>query len=169
MNLRYGLQARFLALMAVALLVVLALMVLLWSRQGRMQSEVENVTRDSIERIANATLRRQGEGMVTQLSESLANPLYYFDLDAIGVLGRATLNQPGIRYVLVYDAEGNILHDGSEEIPSYGKRMDDAMAAQAIATPQLLTQFGEDLMDVAAPVMIGNERIGGVRVGFDLR
>jgi flagellar biosynthesis/type III secretory pathway M-ring protein FliF/YscJ len=76
MNLRYGLQARFLAMMAVALLVVLALMLLLWSRQGRMQSEVENVTRQGIERIANATLRRQGEGMVTQLSESLANPLY---------------------------------------------------------------------------------------------
>jgi diguanylate cyclase (GGDEF)-like protein len=169
MNLRYGLQARFLALMAVALLVVLALMLLLWSRQGRMQSEVETVTRQGIERIANATLRRQGEGLVAQLSESLANPLYYFDLDAIGVLSRTTLNQPGIRYVLVYDVEGNILHDGSEEIPSYGKRMDDAMAAPAIATPQLLTQFGEDLMDVAAPIMIGNERIGGVRVGFDLR
>lgn len=169
MNLRYGLQARFLALMALALLVVMALMALLWSRQERIQSEVENVSRDGMERIAGASLRRQGEGMVTQLSESLANPLYYFDLDAIGVLSRSALNQPGIRYVLVYDDEGNILHDGSEEIPSYGKRMDDEMAAQAIAAPQLLTQFGEDVMDVAAPIMIGNERIGGVRAGFDLR
>ena len=169
MNLRYGLQARFLALMALALLVVLALMALLWSRQERMQGEVEHVSRDGMERIASASLRRQGEGMVAQLSESLANPLYYFDLDAIGVLGRAALNQPGIRYVLVYDADGNIVHDGSEEIPSYGKRMDDAMAGQVIAAPQLLTQFGDDLMDVAAPIMIGNQRIGGVRVGFDLR
>ncbi len=169
MNLRYGLQARFLALMALALLVVLSLMALLWGRQTRMQGEVEAVTRDGMERIASAGLRRQGEGMVTQLSESLANPLYYFDLDAIGVLSRATLNQPGIRYVLVYDDDGNILHDGSEEIPSYGKRMDDAMAPQAVAAPQLLTQFGEDLMDVASPIMIGNQRIGGVRVGFDLR
>jgi len=169
MNLRYGLQARFLALMALALLVVLSLMALLWGRQTRMQGEVEAVTRDGMERIASASLRRQGEGMVTQLSESLANPLYYFDLDAIGVLSRATLNQPGIRYVLVYDDDGNILHDGSEEIPSYGKRMDDAMAPQAVAAPQLLTQFGEDLMDVASPIMIGNQRIGGVRVGFDLR
>ncbi len=169
MNLRYGLQARFLALMALALLVVLSLMALLWSRQERIQSEVEHVSRDGMERIASASLRRQGEGMVAQLSESLANPLYYFDLDAIGVLGRAALNQPGIRYVLVYDADGNIVHDGSEEIPSYGKRMDDEMAGQVIAAPQLLTQFGDDLMDVAAPIMIGNQRIGGVRVGFDLR
>ena len=41
MNLRYGLRARFLASMALALLVVLALMLLLWSRQTRMQAEVE--------------------------------------------------------------------------------------------------------------------------------
>ncbi len=169
MNLRYGLQARFLALMALALLVVLGLMTLLGSRQARTQAEVETVTRDGMERIVSASLRRQGEGVVTQLSELLANPLYYFDLDAIGVLGRATLNQPGIRYVLVYDGDGNIVHDGSEEIPSYGKRMDDPMAAQIIAAPQLLTQFSDDVMDVSAPVMIGNERIGGVRVGFDLR
>jgi diguanylate cyclase (GGDEF)-like protein len=169
MNLRYGLQARFLALMALALLVVLGLMTLLWSRQGRMQAEVETVTRDGMERIVGANLRRQGEGMVTQLAESLANPLYYFDLEAIGVFSRAALNQPGIRYVLVYDGSGNIVHDGSEEIPSYGKRMDDEMAAQVVAAPQLLTQFSEDVMDVSAPVLIGNERIGGVRVGFDLR
>lgn len=169
MKFRYGLQARFLALMALALLVVLALMALLWSRQERIQSEVENVSRDGMERIAGASLRRQGEGTVAQLSESLANPLYYFDLEAIGVLGRSALNQPGIRYVLVYDGHGNILHDGSEEIPSYGKRMDDPMAKGVIAAPQLLTQFGDDLMDVSAPILIGNERIGGVRVGFDLR
>jgi hypothetical protein len=169
MNLRYGLQARFLASMALALLVVLALMLSAVEPADAMQAEVENV---SARRHGAHSQRRpapHGEGMVTQLSESLTNPLYYFDLDAIGVLSRATLNQPGIRYVLVYDADGNILHDGSEEIPSYGKRMDDAMAGPAVAAPQLLTQFGEDLMDVAAPVLIGNERIGGVRVGFDLR
>ena len=169
MNLRYGLQARFLAVMALALLVVLALMTLLWTRQERMQGEVEGVSREAMERVAGTSLRRQGEGMVSQLSDSLANPLYYFDLDAIGVLSRATLNQPGIRYVLVFDAQGNILHDGSEEIPSYGKRMDDAMAFDTIAAEKLITQFGEDLMDVAAPIRIGNKRIGGVRVGFDLR
>lgn len=169
MNLRYGLQARFLGLMAIALVVVLTLMALLWSRQELIQAEVENVSRDGMERIASASLRRQGEGMVAQLSESLANPLYYFDLDAIGVLGRSALNQPGIRYLLVYDAHGNIVHDGSDEIPSYGKRMDDELASRAIVAPQLITQFGDDLMDVASPIMIGNERIGGVRVGFDLR
>jgi diguanylate cyclase (GGDEF)-like protein len=169
MKLRYGLQAKFLGVMGLALLVVVALMLLLWTRQERIQGEVERVSRDAMDRMAGTSLRRHGEGMVAQLAESLSNPLYYFDLDAIGVLGRTALRQPGTRYVMVYDDAGNIVHDGSEEIPSYGKRMDDALAYEVIAAQQLHTQFSDDTMDVAAPILIGNRRIGGVRVGFDLR
>ena len=168
MKLGYGLQARFLGMMGLALLVMLALMALLWSRQERLQSAVEGVSRQTMEQMASSGLRRRGEGVALQLAESLANPLYYFDLDAIGVLSRATLRQPGTRYVVVYDRQGNVLHDGSEEIPSYGKRMDDAMAVEVIAARALHTQWSDKVMDVSAPIMIGNQRIGGVRAGFDL-
>lgn len=168
MKLRYGLQAKFLAMMGLALLVVLALMASLWSRQARMQRAVEEVSRDAMDAMSDSNLRRRGEGVVAQLAESLSNPLYYFDLDAIGEFGRATLRQPGTSYLIVYDAEGNVLHDGSEEIPSYGKRMDDAMAYEVISARALHTQTDQRVMDVSAPIMIGNQRIGGVRVGFDL-
>ena len=120
MKLRFGLQAKFLAMMAIALLVVLALIVLLLNRQERMQGEVVGVSREAMSGMIADNLKRHSEGMVAQLAESLANPLYYFDLDAVGVLSRATLRNPGISYVLVYDNDGNIVHDGSEEIPSYG-------------------------------------------------
>ena len=168
MNLRYGLQAKFLGMMGLALLVVLALMVLLWSRQERMQHAVEGVTRETMDAMESGGLRRRGEGVALQLAESLANPLYYFDLDAVGVLGRATLRQPGTSYVIVYDGDGNVLHDGSEEIPSYGKRMDDAMAYEVIAARALHTQWSDKAMDVSVPILIGDQRIGGVRIGFDL-
>ena len=168
MNLRYGLQAKFLAMMTLALVVVLALMALLWSRQERMQRAVEDVSRSAMDSMVDSALHRRGEGAVAQLAESLANPLYYFDLDAIGELGRATLRQPGTSYLVVYDPDGNILHDGTEEIPSYGKRMDDAMAYEVISARTLHTQSNDRVMDVSAPIMIGNQRIGGVRVGFDL-
>ncbi|MGH8077034.1 MAG: putative bifunctional diguanylate cyclase/phosphodiesterase, partial [Lysobacter sp.] len=168
MNMRYGLQAKFLGMLALALLVVTALMVLLWSRQERLQHAVEGVSRETMDKLVSGSLRRRGEGVALQLAESLANPLYYFDLDAIGVLSRVSLRQPGTSYVVVFDGKGNILHDGSEEIPSYGKRMDDAMAYEVISARALHTQWSDKVMDVSAPIMIGNERIGGVRVGFDL-
>jgi hypothetical protein len=49
-------------------------MLLLWSWQTWMQTEVENVTRDGMERIKRRPAPH-GEGMVTQLAESLTNPL----------------------------------------------------------------------------------------------
>ena len=168
MKLRSGLQAKFLLVMALALVVQLLLMAVLLQRQERAQEEVIAVTRDAMAGVASDTLRRRGEGTVAQLGETLANPLYYFDLDAIGGLTESALDQADARYVLVYDAEGNIIHDGSETIPSYGKRMDDVFADEVIASGSLLTQFSGDLMDVSAPILIGDERLGGVRVGFDL-
>ncbi|MCM2335161.1 MAG: EAL domain-containing protein [Pseudomonas sp.] len=168
MILRYGLQARFLGTMALALVVVLTLMALLWNRQEGSQGEVESVSREAMDSMSNASLRRRGEGMVTQLAEALANPVYYFDLDAVGVMARAALRQPGIGYVTVYDAEGKVLHDGSEEIVGYGTRMDDPMAFEVVSARQLHMQWSDTTLDVSAPILIGDERIGGVRVGFDL-
>jgi len=169
MNLRAGLQAKFLAMMAVAFLVVTVLIAMLLERQERMQTEVVGVSREAMRDTMAESLRRHGEGEVAQLAGSLTNPLYYFDLDAIGELGRAAMNNPGVRYVLVYDADGNIVHDGSEEIPSYGKRMDDAMAAQVVRAQRLHAQWAETTLDVSAPIKIGQQRLGGVRVGYDLK
>lgn len=169
MRLRAGLQAKFLSIMGVAFLVVVALIALLLYRQERIQAEVVGVSRDAMRDSFVESLRRHGEGEVAQLAGSLTNPLYYFDLDAIGELSRAALANPGVRYVIVYDNDGNIVHDGSEEIPSYGKRMDDAMAKQVVAARALHTQWGESTFDVSMPIKIGQQRLGGVRVGYDLK
>lgn len=168
MNLRFGLQAKFMLLMGIALLVVLALVALLFNRQERMRMEVEGVSRQTLRTMMSESLRRQGEGAASQLAATLTNPMYYSDLDAIGVLSRATLRNRDVRYVIVYDDAGQVLHDGSEAIVNYGKRMDDTMAGKVIASRALLTQCDEKVMDVSAPIMIGQQRIGGVRIGYDL-
>lgn len=168
MTLRYGLRARFLAMMALGLVVVLALVALQLDRQERMQSQVDRLSRSTIESLVGDTLRQRGEGMVAQLADSLANPLYFFDLDTVGGYTRAALRQPGTRYVIVYDTQGRVLHDGSDDIARYGTPMRDPMAFEVVRARGLHVQMGERTMDVSAPVMIGNERIGGVRVGYDL-
>ncbi|MBU8976350.1 MULTISPECIES: EAL domain-containing protein [unclassified Lysobacter] len=169
MRLRMGLQARFLVLMGVAMLVVLALVALLLNRQEQMRREVEGVSRQAMRTMIGQSLRRQGEATATQLAATLTNPLYYSDLDAVGALARGTLRMPDVRYVIVFDEEGKVVHDGSEDIATYGKRMDDAMAAGVIAANGLHTQFDDRVMDVSMPILIGQQRVGGVRVGYDMQ
>ncbi len=168
MNLRFGLQARFLLAMGAALLVVLALLAVLLQRQSTMQNEVDVLGREAMQSMATDALSRRGEAMVEQLADSLANPLYYSDLDAIGITVRAASRQPDVAYVLVYGADGNIVHDGSYDIAAYGQAMNDPLAHAAVASDHLLTQWSPQVMDVSEAISIGNQRIGGVRVGFSL-
>ena len=163
-----GLQGRVVATMAVALLVVLGLTAGLWYRQDAMQREVEGLSGATMRALVGESLQRRGEAAVSQLADALTNPLYYFDLDAVGELARGALHQPDVEYVLVYDAEGNVIHDGSTVIHGYGTRMEDPLAFEAIAAHKLHVQWSEGLMDVSSPLMLGEQRLGGVRVGYSL-
>ncbi|WP_133499661.1 putative bifunctional diguanylate cyclase/phosphodiesterase [Cognatilysobacter terrigena] len=167
MRFRIGLQAQFFAMVGFAILAASAVMILFWMRQQEVQTTVERLSRQASDQVLDANLRRRAEGTTGQLAKSLVNPLYYFDLDAVGDLAKGTLRQPGVRYVLVYDADGNVLHDGTPDIPTYGRRMDDALAFEAIGARDVHAQMTRDLLDVSAPIMIGGSRLGGVRIGFD--
>src|SRR5687768_9431461 len=168
MRFRYGLQARFVAAMAVVLLVVLAVVGLMWQRQRAMQQEVSGLGRESMHALVFERMRRRGESMVAQLAESLTNPMYYSDLDAIGVISRNILRQPDVSYVLEFDPQGRIVHDGSGDIPAYGQPMNDPFAFEVIAARAPHTQTSEQVVDIASPIMIGDQRLGGVRVGYSL-
>ncbi len=168
MKLRFGLQARFWMAMAITLAVVFALLALLVQRQALMQREVDVLGREAMQAMAGDALKRRGTAMVEQLADALTNPLYFSDLDAIGTTVRAAARQPDVAYVLVYDAHGAIVHDGSYDIAAYGQRMADPLAAAAVASHLLLTQRSPQLVDVSQSISIGNQRIGGVRVGYSL-
>jgi diguanylate cyclase (GGDEF)-like protein len=168
MKLRSGLQAQLLLLMATGLAVVVILVALMTHRQHWMQGAVRDLSGEAMQTMAGESLRRRGEGTVARLAESLASPLHRLDFDAIDGLGRATLRQPGVIYVIVFDPQGNVVHGGNGDAPGYGKRMDDPMARGALGAAALHTQLSATTMDVAAPIQVGGRRIGGVRVGYDL-
>jgi diguanylate cyclase (GGDEF)-like protein len=115
-----------------------------------------------------AALRGRGEAMANLLADALTNPLYYFDLLAVGEITRSALSQRDVAYVLVFDAKGQILHDGSRDIPDFGQPMRDAFAFEAITASTVHTQWSSDVVDVAFPIQIGGERLGGVRIGLSL-
>ena len=86
------LQLRFQVGILVVLGIVVLMMVMLWNRQQTSQREVVGIARQSDpfaavpSRCGPAARRRCGSWR-----DALANPLYYFDLDAIGVLTRSAL------------------------------------------------------------------------------
>ena len=169
MKLRLGLQARFLIAMSIVLGVVLLVVVLLLQRQQQMREETEALGREGIHSLIDTYLRDHAQSLARQLAENLANPMYYRDLDAIGEVLRDNSRDNLVLYIRVYDLEGRLVHDGSLEIAGYGQLMDDPLAAASVAAEGLHVQVSSDVLDASSPIMVGSERLGGVRVGLDLQ
>ena len=147
-----GLQAKFLVLVVATLLLMLAMVALLLQRQGAMQDEVVGKSREAMHELVFERLRQHGQAQSAQVADSLVNPLYYFDLDAIGVIARNLLRQPDVRYVLVYDTNGDIIHDGSGDIPTFGQAMRDPLAYEAVSANGVHAQWTDRVLDVSSPV-----------------
>ncbi len=168
MKLRFGLQARFVVAMLLMLGVVLLVLLLLMHRQQQMREETEALSREAVHGLVDNYLRGYGASLARQIAGKLANPMYYRDLDEIGQVVRDTARDNLVAYVRVYDVDGRLVHDGSIEIPDFGQRMDDPLADGAIAADSLHIQTSTGVLDAAVPIMVGSERVGGVRVGLDL-
>lgn len=161
-----GLRGELLLLMGAVLLLVGLLFLALWRHQEASNERIRELASTSMRELAREGQLKRGEALSSQLAEAATNPLYYLDLAQLGELARAALRQPDVVYVIIHDAEGRILHDGSGDIPSYGQPMSDPMAFAALSARSSHAQWSDKLLDVASPIRIGDERIGGVRVGI---
>ena len=168
MKLRFGLQARFVLILLIGMLLTLGIGVLAWRLHKASFDEVATLSRDAMNDASLQGVRKRGEAIARMLADSMVNPLYYFDLQTIGNIARSAMQQPDVEYVLVFDPEGGIIHDGSGDIPTFGQPMQDAFAWEAIAASALHTQASDTRVDVSHPIYIGDEKLGGVRVGLSL-
>ncbi len=163
-----GMQSRFVLAMGGAMVVVMAIVAVVLGRQATMQDEVKHLSGTVIHDLFDRSVRSRGEALARELSDALANPLYYNDLQQVGALVRNTSRQQVVRYVLVFDEDGKLIHDGSADVADFGRPMQDPLAAGAVAARALVVQQSPKVLDNAMPIMVGNQRIGGVRVGMAL-
>ena len=148
-----GMQARFLLAMGGAMVVVVAILAVLLGRQTAMQSEVRTLSGGVIHELFDRSVRSRGEAMARELSDALANPLYYRDLDQVGVLVRSTARQPVVRYVLVFDERGRPI--GSHGAGPYwlgldGSRVVGAVYADRCSAGEPITQVDLELLQAFA-------------------
>ncbi len=105
----------------------------------------------------HAQMEKRAEVLTYFLAENLVNPVYQHDMEAIYELLKATREQADVLYVYVYDTDGRIIHDGTRQISSYGKHMDEGAGDR-----------GNEL-SVSLPIRIGDSPLGGVKVGLSLK
>jgi diguanylate cyclase (GGDEF)-like protein len=162
----WGLQRKlFMVLFATALLLLLILAGL-WYVGSRSQLDLAQDTTEAMREQAQAELEERGKLIIEFLLKSLPNQLYYYDFQGLRQTARAALDEQDVDYVLIFDHEGRIVHDGSQALERFGEVMEDELAAAIIASDRRLVQWTDVLVDISQPIMLGQEAIGGVRVGL---
>lgn len=165
---RVGLRGQFDLLLLGTALALLGVFLLGAVTAGRAFDAVLRQHEAALQEAGRQALAERGTQLADLLADALTNPIYYTDLQAMHGVVRSALVQPDVRYVRVYDRLGRILHDGSDDIPDYGQPMSDPLAPKLIGSTQSRVQWDASVVDAAAPVMIGDLLLGGVRIGLAL-
>ncbi len=164
---RIGLATRLTLVMGMSLAALILVAGIGWWVYQRAFETIARSSLETITALSEDSLARQGKAAASLLAKQLANQVYFLDIGGIGRITSAAVNRGDIEYVIVFDAQGSVLHDGTEDIGTFGQAMNDEFTPRAIATTSTLVQTSDRLIDVTEPLMLGTERIGGVRVGLN--
>lgn len=116
--------------------------------------------------LSEASLAARARVAADLLAESLANPAYFFDLQRIGETLVGSLRIDGVAYVLLLDRHGRIIHDGSSDIERFGQQPDDTFAARAQAASVVTIFANSEVVEVAHPIMLGEQRLATLRLAL---
>ncbi len=111
-------------------------------------------------------LKHRGATLVKLRTKDLINPLYRYDIEAIESILKSTKNQEDVKYVYLYDTQGRLMHDGDKWYANSEVVLNDEMGKKALAANMLFVQTTDEVVDVASPILIGDQSLGGVRVGL---
>lgn len=168
-RLRINLQTRYsLQIMLLILVSMLCLSIFSVWHFSDAAYEVESVSSAAIESHLEEQLRERAGVMTEYLAEDLKNAILTLDLKTMYSLLATARSQSDVQFAYVYDAQGRILHDGSLEIATYARSLDDLLGWQAGTLRQPQAMLFGNAMQFARPIKVGDEVLGGVAVGLSL-
>jgi len=139
------------------------------------QSAADRIFRSSttvLDEIQFEQLDHHATNIAVMLAQSLVDPIYTSNFREIYEITKRALDLEGVEKVLVYDAEGLVIHDGTLSISSYGKTAPDRVMEQSIQQGNLLVLHEDDpdgainyhKTNIAAPILLGNKPLGAITI-----
>jgi signal transduction histidine kinase len=127
------------------------------------------------------TIRSQRNLLLTQMAErartginlmelSVAGALYKLDTFRLETIARETKALPNVDYAYIFDHNGRIVGDFHEDQSQLFSTFTDELGRRIIKSKATLVdiEYKRQILDISKPVNLGHERLGGIRLGFDL-
>lgn len=163
-----SLQFRYtVAIGAGIVLVTLILATLFFFQSRDLLSSIKKTTASTMRSALHDETTKHLTNLSAILSEDLVNPLYDLDMLTISQLLQSVANLDDVAYAMVMDPHGVILHDGSDLLDNYGKRIEESAILDWINTESSpLIIDSEEVIEAVSPVYIADEHLGWVRIAL---
>ena len=125
---------------------------------------------EAIEHAMMAELQAKQKLLVQVLATALTNPFYRLDMAKIAEIISGVKQHNDVRDVYVYDKEGNIIHDSTNDLSLYGKPLGRKSTQKALEQKQVAIETSPNTLIIDAPILIADEGLlGGISVAFSLQ
>ena len=128
------------------------------------------------------TVRSQRNLLLTQMAErakaginlmelSVTGALYKLDTFRLETIAREAKALPNVDYAYIIDDKGRIVGDFNEDQHLLFSTFTDELGKRIIKSNKTLVVIEESrgILDISKPVVLGHEKLGGIRLGFDLK
>ena len=110
----------------------------------------------------------KGQSTAKFLSEELVNPLYNLDTENIFYLLKAIKNDPHVKTAYVFDKNGKIINDGSNNLLDLDQTLEPATLNE-ISSPQASKVIEIDgQIVISCPIYLEDEKLGFLRLVYSL-
>lgn len=167
-NLR--LQARFIVATAAIVLVMSAMQYFLQQRlyESNTQTLTTELAQNTEQSLTNQ-LQLRGMSLARFLTESLFDPMYTNNLDAVYRLLLPVMSQHEVRMVNVVDNHGLIFHDGTSTLESFGLRHPNRAAIRyALENNKPFIDRSDNRLRIAMPIQQAQVVLGVVYLEMGL-
>ncbi len=102
------------------------------------------------------------------MASNLVNALYFLDLESIQSTLAPAMEQKDISHIIVFDAEGRIVHDSWGENRVHEKVLQDPFVQNSLSGHSMKMVFEGESFKVVAPVKLEEEYLGGLVMTYSL-
>src|SRR5580765_537199 len=128
------------------------------------------------------TIRSQRSLLLAQMSErakaginlmelSVSGALYKLDTFRLETIAKEAKALPNVDYAYIFDNSGRIVGDYSADQHLLFTTFNDEIGRQIVKSDKTLVSIDQQkqILDISKPVNLGHDKLGGIRLGFDLK
>lgn len=117
-----------------------------------------------------AEMRDRARVGIDLMELSVSTPLYKMDIYHLGAIARQAKGLPGVDYAYIYDDKGRIVGDFHDDNRLYLAALRDELTKRIIKSAETLVEvdYEKGILDISKPVILGHQRLGTMRLGFNL-